>query len=163
MFRCSRKVPGVFAEENNDCCEAAVRFLAEDGVRTPCCREKRRRKLAFVGDLPPYYRQCFAEIVRQCRGCSPPHYGSTAVMHQSIESLGGGGGGLGRETRCMIGGDLNSDVILCCHDSSRPISRAHPASARSTVLTNYGLWCAVYPRGGGTLVFRGAHTFVIKI
>ena len=37
----------------------------------------------------------------------------------------------------MIGGDLNSDVILCCHDSSRPISRAHPASARSTVLTNY--------------------------
>ena len=44
----------------------------------------------------------------------------------------------------MIGGDLNSDVILCCHDSSRPISRAHPASARSTVLTNYGLWCAVY-------------------
>ena len=29
----------------------------------------------------------------------------------------------------MIGGDLNSDVILCCHDSSRPISRAHPASA----------------------------------
>ena len=46
--------------------------------------------------------------------------------------------------RCMIGGDLNSDVILCCHDSSRPISRAHPASARSTVLTNYGLWYAVY-------------------
>ena len=38
----------------------------------------------------------------------------------------------------MIGGDLNSDVILCCHDSSRPISRAHPASATSTVLTNYG-------------------------
>ena len=38
----------------------------------------------------------------------------------------------------MIGGDLNRDVILCCHDSSRPISRAHPASARSTVLTNYG-------------------------
>ena len=38
----------------------------------------------------------------------------------------------------MIGGDLNSDVILCCHDSSRPISRAHPASARSTLLINYG-------------------------
>ena len=37
----------------------------------------------------------------------------------------------------MIGGDLNSDVILCCQDSSRPISRAHPASARSSVLTNY--------------------------
>ena len=34
----------------------------------------------------------------------------------------------------MIGRDLNSDVIFCCHDSSRPISRAHPASARSTVL-----------------------------
>ena len=34
----------------------------------------------------------------------------------------------------MIGGDLNSDVILCCHDSSRPISRAHPASARSKIL-----------------------------
>ena len=66
MFRCSRKVPGVFAEENHDCCEAAVRFLAEDGGRTPCCREKRQRKLAFVGDLPPYYRQCFAEIVWQC-------------------------------------------------------------------------------------------------
>ena len=34
----------------------------------------------------------------------------------------------------MIGGDLNSDVILCCHDSSRPISRAHPASVRSKIL-----------------------------
>ena len=33
----------------------------------------------------------------------------------------------------MIGGDLNSDVILCCHDSSRPISWAHPASARREV------------------------------
>ena len=44
----------------------------------------------------------------------------------------------------MIGGDLNSDVIFCCHDSSRPISRAHPACARSTVLTNYG------PSPGGT-------------
>ena len=29
----------------------------------------------------------------------------------------------------MIGGDLNSDVIFCCHDSSRPISRAHPSCA----------------------------------
>ena len=38
----------------------------------------------------------------------------------------------------MIGGDLNSDVIFCCHDSSRPISWAHPACARSTVVTNYG-------------------------
>ena len=36
----------------------------------------------------------------------------------------------------MIGGDLNSDVILCCHDSSRPISRAHPASARRLVPLN---------------------------
>ena len=34
----------------------------------------------------------------------------------------------------MIGGDLKSDVILYCHDSSRPISRAHPASARSKIL-----------------------------
>ena len=88
----------------------------------------------------------------------------TIIMHQSIESLGGGGPGLGRETRCfcqillkiaarctgitviycccplrrcMIGGDLNSDIILCCHNSSRPISRAHPASARSKIFVGF--------------------------
>ena len=45
----------------------------------------------------------------------------------------------------MIGGDLNSDFILCCHDSSTVgLSDGRTASARSTVLTNYGLWCAVY-------------------
>ena len=94
LFRGSRKVPGVFAEENHDRCKAVVRFLAEERPAAAKTGSGSWRLMAIYRHTAASVRgnskavaRMFTTVLRQHCGYWQLHHTACALMGVVVPTM----------------------------------------------------------------------------